>query len=208
MIINALAITGGMGTGKSTVLKFFKENGYTVYDADQLVNQLFRHTHPAYLSIAQPFDEWLGTNFMKLEGIDKKYLRPFLEKNENGFSKALSIVTPFVQQYMEELDRPTEKIIFEVPLLFEAHMEKNFSHIMLITCNMEERIKRIKIRQPHLSIEQIKQTIHSQKTDQEKIPYSNYILDNSFDHEFLLKQLVNIVPDIDKIYQKTYKQII
>lgn len=206
MLIKSFVITGGMGTGKSTVLNFFKQNGYTIYDADKLVSELFINNHEFYSSLAMTFDNWLGTDFIMRDKIDKAYLRPFLEKVENGFPKSLEIVTPFVQRKMEELYLTTkENIIFEVPLLFEANMQTNFEKIILITCNFATRVDRISLRQPHLSKEKILQTIESQMSEDLKKPFVNYIIDNSYDLAHLNSQLTTVLLDVNEYYQKKLK---
>lgn len=206
MKIHSFALTGGMGTGKSTVLKFFQSNGFTVYDADKLVAQLFINNHENYYDLALSFDNWLGTDFVNQPLIDKAYLRPFLEKTENGFPKSLELVTPFIQQKMEQLYIETKTpIIFEVPLLFEANMQNSFDKIILVTCNLESRLERISQRQPHLSKEQILQTISHQKSEESKKPFATYIIDNSFDLPYLNDQLINILPEVQQYYQKGFK---
>lgn len=206
MIIKSFALTGGMGTGKSTVLKFFQDNNFIVYDADKIVAQLFINNHSDYQALALSFDKWLGTNFVERDLIDKAYLRPILEKTENGFPKSLELVTPFVQRKMEQLyTQSNEAIIFEVPLLFEANMQNNFEKIILVTCDLDIRLERIAKRQPHLSKAQILQTIANQKGEDFKKPFSTYIVDNSSDLPHLTSQLDNILPEIKKYYSKGRK---
>lgn len=202
--INCIALTGGMGTGKSTVLHFFEQHGFTVYDADKIVTSLFiRENNPYYSALSQKFDDWLGSSFSEKSHIDKALLRPYLEQIENGFPYSLEIVKPFVQEKMDSIYHASyhkDKIIFEIPLLFEANMQGHFDKIILITCDLLVRLERIKIRQPHLSNEQILQTINSQKKDNEKIPYSDFIVDNSSTKDKLLIQLNNILPTIEEYY--------
>lgn len=202
----ALVITGGMGTGKSTVLKYFKENGFLVYDADALVTELFQKSNPYYQEVAQAFDIWLGTDFTQRDGIDKKYLRPFLENIADGFPKSLQLVTPFIQKAIEDTFHSCQQpVIFEIPLLFEANMENNFEKILLITCNMDKRLERIQIRQAHLTLEKIQQTINSQKTDEEKKPFVDFIIDNSTTVKDLTAQLDLLSPEIQKYYSSFNK---
>lgn len=206
MLIKSFVITGGMGTGKSTVLNFFKQKNFIIYDADQLVSELFINNHEYYKELALLFDNWLGTDFVHRDKIDKKYLRPFLEKVAHGFPKSLEIVTPFVQKKMESLYlNMTNPIIFEVPLLFEANMQNSFEKIILVTCDLETRLQRISLRQPHLSKEQILQTIENQKSEEFKKPFVDYIVDNSYDYNYLNQQLETILLQVNKYYQQKTK---
>lgn len=203
MIENILAITGGMGTGKSTVLDFFEKNGFIVVNSDKEVVSLFTNKYENYHALAQEFDNWLGTDFAQHSAIDKKKLRTYLETTPNGFPISLEIVKPHITARLLKFAKENhgQKIVFEIPLLFEAKMESSYKNILLITAPMDTRIKRIQLRQNHLSIEQIKQTIDSQIPQEEKIKKSTFILDNSSTLVDLENQFNSMLPTFLAIYQ-------
>lgn len=203
MINNVLVITGGMGTGKSTVLDLFEKNGFMVLNSDKEVSFLFTEEYEHYHTLAKKFDNWLGTDFSHKKLIDKKILRPYLENRSDGFSKSLELVKPYITDHLIKVaeENKGKKIVFEIPLLFEAHMESYYKNILLITSTMDIRIERIKLRQPHLSIEQIKQTIDSQIPQEEKINKSTFIIDNSGSLSDLENKFNSLLPEFSTIFK-------
>lgn len=202
MIENILAITGGMGTGKSTVLGLFEKNGFIVVNSDKEVVSLFDDSYFRYKEVAQDFDDWLGTYFADEKCIDKKVLRTYLETTPNGFPKSLEIVKPYITEKLQQLaeEFSGQKIVFEIPLLFEAAMEKNYKNILVVTTPLNIRIDRIKLRQPHLSLEQIQQTINSQLPENYKTEKANFIINNSGTIEDLEEKFNYMLPEFLKIY--------
>lgn len=202
MIDNILAITGGMGTGKSTVLSLFEKNGFNVVNSDQEVAALFSSEYKNYISLANDFDNWLKTDFTKQSCIDKKILRKYIETSEDGFKKSMDIVKPYISERLLELAQTYsgKKVVFEIPVLFEAKMESYYKNILVVTAPLDIRLKRIQLRQPHLSLAQIQQTIDSQLPEVIKIKKANFVLDNSGTLEQLEHEFNNILPEILNIY--------
>lgn len=208
MIDNILVITGGMGTGKSTVLNLFEKNGFIVVNSDKEVVSLFSNQYENYALLAKDFDNWLGTDFANQDFIDKKILRQYIETTENGFKKSMDIVKPYISARLSNLAQTYkgQKVVFEVPVLFEAQMQSEYKNILVVTAPMEIRLERIKLRQPHLSMAQIQQTINSQLPEDIKIKKATFVLDNTGTIEELEKKFDNMLPDFLKIYAvKSYK---
>lgn len=204
MIKDIIVITGGMGTGKSTVLELFEKNGFKIVNSDKEVLSLFNNQYEKYQAIAQDFDNWLGTDFSSKNEIDKKILRTYLENTHNGFPRSLEIVKPYISEKLSQLATKHigEKIVFEIPLLFEAKMENEYQHIIVVTAPMDIRLKRIQLRQNHLSIKQIEQTINSQLPEEYKTSRAQFILNNSGSIEELENKFNLMLPEFLKIYKK------
>lgn len=203
MIENMIVITGGMGTGKSTVLSLFEKNGFIIINSDTEVVSLFNYNYKKYAEIAKDFDNWLGTDFANEKGIDKKILRTYLENTPNGFPISLNIVKPYISERLTDLAKEFsgQKIVFEIPLLFEAHMENNYKNILVVTAPIDVRLQRIKVRQSHLSIAQIQQTIDSQLPESYKTERATFILNNAGSISDLEQQFNNMLQDFLKVYR-------
>ena len=210
MIDNVLVISGGMGTGKSTVLNLFEKNGFIIVNSDNEVSNLFKSDYSNYKQLAKDFDDWLGTDFQNKNEIDKKILRPYLEKADNGFAKALLIVKPYISDRLLDLSTQHEnqKIVFEIPLLFEAGMDINYKNILVVTAPLETRIERIKLRQPHLSEAQILQTINSQLNGEIKVKKATYVINNDSTLLKLEEEFNCLLPQFLNIYSSKNKPIV
>jgi len=201
MKIPALAVTGGIGSGKSKVLSLLQEQGFTVIDADKLVAELYHASSPYYEPYAQRLDAWLGTHFAQDSQINKKELRHILNETVNGFEKIMLLAKPFVEQLMFEksLEYSDRKLVFEVPLLVEAGMHQSFSHVMVVVCDKEIRMQRIAQRNPDLSVSEIEKLINVQSPDSDKIKIADYVINNSGTEEMLQSQVSQACHELESL---------
>lgn len=202
MIDNILVITGGMGTGKSTVLNLFEKNGFHIVNSDQEVVALFSNQYENYNCLAKDFDNWLGSDFASQPVIDKKVLRKYIETTENGFKKSMEIVKPYIANRLLDLAQEYngKKVVFEIPVLFEAQMESYYKNILVITAPIDIRLQRIQLRQPHLSLAQIQQTIDSQLPEDLKIQKATFVLNNAGSLQELEEKFNHMLPSFLQIY--------
>ena len=139
-----IAITGSLGTGKSTILKILQNLGFSTFSCDEVVKNLYKDS-----DIQKKIIEIFGKEILSIDGKlnKKKILEKILEDNKLK-EKLESLFHPLVKERLLEFirERKEEKIIFaEVPLLFEAGWEDLFDEIWVITCSpltQKERILR------------------------------------------------------------------
>jgi len=169
-------ITGGIGTGKSTATKVFKENGFSIISADIIAEDILKENT---LEIKRLFN--IKENEFKEF---KKELSSKVFNNKEDRKKLESIVLPKILDRIEtnSLKYESDKVPFviEAPTYFEVrNMKKGTDDlVILITTEKETKIDRIKKRNPHLSIEDINKRIDSQIDDSKKEPLSDYIVNN------------------------------
>jgi dephospho-CoA kinase len=205
-MIDNLVITGSMGSGKSTVLKLFEQQGFEIIDADKMVASLYDNSHRYYHQFAQELDQWLGSSFVNDKCIDKIWLRNKLTQTPDGFQIILHKVTPYIMHDMKHLlatHANASKIIFEVPLLVEAGLQHYFSNILVITCDDNIRTQRIAQRNKNLDSEQIAYIMSQQISQNEKIKIAHYVLDNSGTENTLREKFQKIFQQITKENIKT-----
>lgn len=179
---NTLAITGGIGSGKSTVLKLFEENGYEVINADLIARDIANDTYVNYVKYATEIDDWLKTDFASQKEIKREILRPILLEVD-GFQKIAKISQPYIEEIMSELyekaKEKKQKTVFEIPLLLESGLYNDFEKVLVITCDLETKKERIRKRDPLITEQDINHRINIQSSDNEKIRIADYVLDNS-----------------------------
>lgn len=206
-MIDNLVITGSIGSGKSTVLKLFEQQGFEIIDADKMVASLYDNSHRSYHQFAQELDQWLGSSFANEISIDKIWLRNKLTQTPDGFQIILHKVTPYIMHDMEYIlstHANASKIIFEIPLLVEAGLQHYFSHILVITCDDDIRAQRIAQRNKNLNSEQIAHIMSQQISQNEKIKIAHYVLDNSGTEDSLKEKFSEIFQQITKKSIKTF----
>ncbi len=170
-----LGLTGGIATGKSTVSKILKENGYFIIDADKLVKDIYQKTETIQF-VASNFPACVNNGI-----IDFKLLR------QEVFSKAESKqqIEQFIYQRMPDafkaqakLANSDEVIIYDVPLLFEKGLNLLVDQSICVYCSNQLQIERVMARD-HSSRELAKKIIDQQMPIEDKKLKSDWIIDNS-----------------------------
>ncbi|MGM9873494.1 MAG: bifunctional DNA-formamidopyrimidine glycosylase/DNA-(apurinic or apyrimidinic site) lyase [Bacilli bacterium] len=137
-----IGIYGKIASGKSTVLNIFKNKKYQTHSADEIVLSLYQKDE-----VIKQINNLTKLNFT--DNIDKNLLRIYLNDNPSFIKKLNNIIHPLVRKECENIiknNKNEEMIIFEIPLLFEAHMEDLFDYIIGLDINKEKQIERIKER--------------------------------------------------------------
>ena len=137
-----IAITGSLGTGKSTILKILQNLGFSTFSCDEVVKNLYKDS-----DIQKKIIEIFGKEILSIDGKlnKRKILEKILENNKLK-EKLESLFHPLVKEKLLEFirERKEEKIIFaEVPLLFEVGWEDLFDEIWVITCSPLTQKERI-----------------------------------------------------------------
>lgn len=137
-----IAITGGIGSGKSTVLKMLEEKGYKVFSCDKIYAQLIADKNFA-AKICQRF----GDVSDGYGGIDRKKLSDIVFKDKSALSELNKITHPEIYKEMFRQAEEAGGLCFcEVPLLFESGAEALFDGVIVILRDEEERIKSVAAR--------------------------------------------------------------
>ncbi len=152
-----IAITGGIGSGKSIACKYIETIGYPVFSCDGIYKEIINT--PAYVAaIAERFPAAAVK-----DKIDRKKLSAIVFNDENALKKLNQISHPLVMRVLDEkMNAQSSDLVFaEVPLLFEGGFENQFDHILVITRNKEMRIRDI-VQRDGLSVLDAEKRISSQ----------------------------------------------
>lgn len=129
-----IAVTGGLATGKSTVCHILEECGAYVVSADTIVGQLLSQEGITRRQVV----ELLGPEIITNHQIDKKKVSNIVFSNPSKLSALESILHPAVQREINRLfenvknNKAYRLFVAEVPLLYEAHMEKDFDAVIAV----------------------------------------------------------------------------
>ena len=141
----AIAITGSIGSGKSTVLKIFKELGYFTASSDEIVANIYKTDE-----MKQKLIKKFGKNVLNKKGdVDKTFLRKKITNSEVLQRFLENLIFPLVEKEIIHIIENHENPIIEVPLLAKAHMEYLFKKIIFVDANKSIREKRIAASRPY-----------------------------------------------------------
>jgi len=188
-----IGLTGGIGSGKSTVSKMFQEKGIKVIDADLIAREVLVK-YPEILDriridFGEAFFDWKG-EFRRKEFGNHIFRFPKQRK------KYEDIIIPYIKKEiyneLEKYEKSNEKIvILDAPTLIENNLHKDMDFVILVWVDNNTQIMRIKNRDK-LSREDILNRINSQISLDRKKDYANIIIDNS-------KEILKTKAQVDKI---------
>jgi dephospho-CoA kinase len=193
-----LGITGGIGSGKSTVSKIFEVLGLKIYQSDDMAKYLMGNDNKLISSIINHFGEE--------SYIDGKINKEYISKNVFYDKEKLKIINNLVHPVVINdfkkwcLINKNEKILIkEAALLFESKSYKELDFIIYVYAEKKLRISRILKRDSHRTKDQIEHIINSQLTDKESFEKADYILENNE------KSL--LLPEVIDLYEKIRKKV-
>lgn len=171
-----VGLTGGIGSGKSKVLTFFKSKGIPCYQAD-LAGHKVLNQNPEVKAKVQAY---FGSEIYTETGLDRKALGKKVFNNQEALEFLNGIVHPAVrldfQNFVQQQQAPF--IVSEVAILFENQGEKKYDKIILLTAPENVRIQRVMARDG-ISETEVRQRMQKQWPDAQKIPLADYVIDNS-----------------------------
>lgn len=170
-----IGITGGIGSGKTTVANFFKTYNIPVYIADDEAKKLM-HQSP----IKEELIELFGAKTYDSSGnLNRSFIAEQVFDNKERLEKLNAIVHPRVEkdykEWVKNQDAPYT--LYEAAILFETGRYKNFDAVILVSAPLEERIKRLKKRD-NSTEEEIKSRMKNQWTDEEKRKFATWEIKN------------------------------
>lgn len=173
-----LGLTGGIGTGKTTVSGLLKSFGARVIDADDISRYALDTGTDCYKDTVAAF----GNEILNSDGsVDRKKLAEIVFHDEEALNRLNGIIHPFVRKtiYEETAAADTyEMIVWDIPLLFESGYETETDAVLVVTCPLEVRLERLFLRSG-LSREEALSRMRAQMTDEERCRKATYVIDNA-----------------------------
>ncbi|MDO9184729.1 MAG: dephospho-CoA kinase [Bacteroidia bacterium] len=191
-----VGITGGIGSGKTTVCKVFELLGVPVYYADIEAKQILDSNLEVKKNIINTF----GNSVLNdEEKIDKKKLASLVFNNKENLEKLNSIVHPAVREHFENWlqQHSTQKYILkEAAILFESGSYKLVDKVIAVVAPLELKISRT-MQRDKVTQAEVELRISNQLNDDEKIKRSQFVIHND-EQQLLIPQILNIHDQITK----------
>lgn len=195
-----IGVTGGIGSGKSTVAKIFEKFGAINIDSDRIVENILEKNGEGYDEVVKNF----GNCILDEKGkIDKKKVASIVFNDELKRKKLEEIVHPLVIKKREEIFQKLQKelsldeiVVAEAALILEANTSQFFDFIVLVKVSKELRIKRLLSK--GYNICDIEKRMNAQWEDEKKEKLANFVIENNSSFEDLEKKVAEIIEKVKK----------
>ena len=184
-----IGITGGIGSGKSTVCKVFSILGAPVFEADLVARQLMESDLQIRKGLVERFGEGVYT---PNGSVDRKKLAALIFNDEIQLQKVNELVHPAVRsaflKWADEQNVPY--VVHEAAILFESGFYKMMDFTILVSAPEEERIQRV-TKRDRSRLTEIKERMQKQWSDEEKRKLASIEIRNA-DHDLIIPQIIKI----------------
>lgn len=190
-----IAITGGIGSGKSCVLSILNKAGYNTLSCDEITSQLYQKRKTKLL-LKKLFPSAVKGFFNPK--INRQEISRIVFSDKQQLALLTNAITPLVLEEVKRQAKSLDGLVFvEVPLLFECNYQDQFDEIMVVKRSLKDRIESTKKRS-NLTEEQIFDRINNQ-VDYESLDLNKYIIiDNHGNIEGLTDKVLSIARQIEK----------
>ena len=188
-----VALTGGIGSGKSAAGDFFEDLGAVVVDADLLAREVIERGTEGFDEIVATFGDEILTNGI----LDRKKLGEIVFADRAARKTLEEIIHPRVAEAFEEIVEASPQdsvIIYQIPILVETKGRERFDYVITVEASLENRVARLKER--GMKSYEIEARLNAQASDTERASIADAVFNNDGDLDQLLRQAENIYEDV------------
>ena len=190
-----IAITGGIGSGKSTFCSKLKEKGFKIHSSDEQVAKIYKNPEKKFVTYLRTIG--LSKSISK-KNIDKKIISKIIFENKQIRKKLELYIFKIVRKkrsdfIKQEKQKKTKLIFIDIPLLFENNLEKHFNKVISIIASKRVRLKRLK-KTRKMTENQFKNITRSQTSDVLRKKKSDYVIYNNStlkDYKIKINKLIS-----------------
>jgi len=190
-----IAITGGIGSGKSTFCSKLKEKGFKIHSSDEQVAKIYKNPEKKFVTYLRTIG--LSKSISK-KNIDKNIISKIIFENKQIRKKLELYIFKIVRKkrsdfIKKEKQKKTKLIFIDIPLLFENNLEKQFNKVISIIASKQVRLKRLK-KTRKMTENQFKNITSSQTSDVIRKKKSDYVIYNNStlkDYKIKINKLIS-----------------
>lgn len=193
-----IALTGGLGTGKSTVAQMIRQRGYLVLDADQLAKDVVKAGTAGLKAVVTQF----GSQFLNSSGeLDRQQMAQLVFNDANKLKTLEAIIHPLVQlevqkQKDQEKTKKARMCFYDVPLYFEKKLS-GFDAVLVISSNEKNQYERLRRRNAWTD-DEIQRRLSHQVPLGQKIAEADFVIHNDGTQEELQRKLDDVLESLLK----------
>ena len=183
-----LGVTGGIGSGKTTVCRIFSVFGIPVFSADLEARKIMNTNR----NLMNQINALAGKDLYTTGSLDRQELAKMIFNNKSLLEEVNSLVHPVVFEYFTSwvVEQDTPYAIMEAAILFESGASSLMDKILTVVTPVEERITRL-VKGNKFTREQVLERIKNQVDDEYRIKNSDFIINNS-ENDMIIPEILDI----------------
>lgn len=189
-----VGLTGGIGSGKSTVAKIFKSLGIPVFNSDTVAKNIINNNEEVIEQVIAEFG-----NVYENGKLNTDKMAEIVFNDEQALEKLNKIVHPKVKEYFEKWVKENNNssiLIKEAAILIESGAHKLMNKVIVVTAPKEIRINRV-VKRDDVSEGKVKDRIQAQFSDEERLVYADFKIIND-DEQMIIPQVLDVYEQIKK----------
>jgi dephospho-CoA kinase len=171
-----IGLTGGIGSGKTTLVNYMESLGIPVFIADEEAKKAMQSPH-----VLEEVKTSFGNSIFENGQLNRQQLASIVFSNPDKLKELNSIIHPEVKRLFAiwlNQHKTVPFVVYEAAILFESGSYQNCDYIITVTAPLEDRITRV-MQRDNCSRAQVLQRINAQWTDEERAAKSNFVIDNT-----------------------------
>lgn len=171
----SIGLTGGIGSGKTTIANYLASLGIPVYIADDAGKKVMQQQE-----IIKAIQQRFGSDIVEENQLNRARLAAIVFNNPDQLKELNAIVHPAVREdYKKWLEEHTDApfLVYESAILFESGSYKNFDYVITITAPLEVRVSRV-LQRDNIEREQVMKRINAQWSDEQRVSKSDFVIEN------------------------------
>jgi dephospho-CoA kinase len=185
-----LGLSGGIGSGKSTVAKILTELGAVVIDADVIAREVLEPGQIGYENTILTF----GESVLSESGsIDRKKLAELVFQNPDQLAKLEAIIHPAVIDRVAQIRESlpdTSIVVYDTPLMFEKQLQGQFDKVLIVSADIE--LRRSRLLERGLELNDINARMANQATDEQRETIADFVIKNNGSTAQLQEQVAKV----------------
>lgn len=192
-----IGLTGGIGSGKSTVADLLSSEGFLIVDADQVARDIVEPGQPALAELAEAF----GQDILKPDGtLDRAGLaaKAFVSEEQTALLNAIThprIAEESARRFNEAEDQDAKVAVYDMPLLVEKGLDRKMDLVVVVDVDVEERVRRL-VEKRGLTEDDVRRRIASQVPDDVRLKAADIVVDNNGTLEDLHAEASKLIAEI------------